>query len=128
VADLSPEPEPREDIRRPTRPGHPPTEDGTNEFWEPGGLPPARPKGPPVINFRSEGRRFPIGCCLVPASFFTVHGHEIAETKWRFTKVGEDWFASPAYGVLCRRAVRRLPCDDRPSLDVAPIHDRQTVV
>ena len=32
--------------------------DGTNEFsvlrW---GFPPARPKGPPVINFRSEDRR-----------------------------------------------------------------------
>src|SRR5246127_313278 len=46
-------------------------EDGTNEFSElRWGFPPARPKGPPVINFRSEGRRFPVGRCLVPASHF----------------------------------------------------------
>jgi putative SOS response-associated peptidase YedK len=32
------------------------------------GFPPARPKGAPVINFRSEGRRFPKGRCLIPAS------------------------------------------------------------
>src|SRR6266403_1360871 len=36
-------------------------EDGTNEFAEfRWGFPPGRPKGPPVINFRSEGRRFPV--------------------------------------------------------------------
>jgi len=34
------------------------------------GFPPARPKAPPVINFRSEGRRFERGRCLVPASWF----------------------------------------------------------
>jgi putative SOS response-associated peptidase YedK len=54
-------------------------EDGTNEFSEiRWGYPPAQqsaspterpkavPKRPPVINFRSEGRRFPVGRCLVP--------------------------------------------------------------
>ena len=45
--------------------------DGSNEFavlrW---GFPPAKLKGPPVINFRSEGRRFPAGRCLAPASHF----------------------------------------------------------
>ena len=34
------------------------------------GFPPARPKGAPVVNFRSEGRRFPKGRCLIPASHF----------------------------------------------------------
>ena len=34
------------------------------------GFPPAKPKGPPIINFRSEGRRFPVGRCLAPASHF----------------------------------------------------------
>jgi hypothetical protein len=34
------------------------------------GFPPPRPKGAPVINFRSEGRRFPKGRCLIPASHF----------------------------------------------------------
>jgi putative SOS response-associated peptidase YedK len=34
------------------------------------GFPPARP----VINFRSEGRRFPKGRCLIPASHFFEFG------------------------------------------------------
>src|SRR3712207_1168133 len=34
------------------------------------GFPPKRPKAPPVINFRSEGRSFAHGRCLVPVSFF----------------------------------------------------------
>lgn len=34
------------------------------------GFPPARPKGAPIINFRSENRSFPKGRCLVPASHF----------------------------------------------------------
>ena len=34
------------------------------------GFAPGRPKARPVINFRSEGRRFPNGRCLVPASHF----------------------------------------------------------
>jgi putative SOS response-associated peptidase YedK len=33
-------------------------------------FPPARPKGAPVINFRSDGRRFPKGRCLIPAAYF----------------------------------------------------------
>jgi putative SOS response-associated peptidase YedK len=33
-------------------------------------FPPARPKGASIINFRSEGRRFPKGRCLIPASHF----------------------------------------------------------
>ncbi len=46
------------------------------------GFPPARPKGAPVINFRSEGRRFPKGRCLIPAShFFEFTGSEIAEIE-----------------------------------------------
>jgi putative SOS response-associated peptidase YedK len=69
-------------------------EDGTNEFSElRWGFSPARPKGPPVINFRSEGRRFPVGRCLVPAShFFEFTGTKSPKMKWKFTKAGEDWF------------------------------------
>src|SRR5690348_7386219 len=69
-------------------------QDGTNEFSElRWGFPPARPKGRPVINFRSEGRRFPVGRCLIPASyFFEFTGTKPPKTKWKFTKVGEDWF------------------------------------
>ncbi len=34
------------------------------------GFPPPRPKAGPVINFRSEGRRFTHGRCLAPATHF----------------------------------------------------------
>src|SRR5690349_14484946 len=69
-------------------------EDGTNEFAElRWGFPPARPKGAPVINFRSEGRRFPVGRCLVPAShFYEFTGTRSPKGKWKFTKSGEAWF------------------------------------
>jgi putative SOS response-associated peptidase YedK len=124
--------EPREDIW-PTDPApvirH--LEDGTNEFvvlrW---GFPPARPKGRAVINFRSEGRRFPVGRCLVPAShFFQFTGTKPPKTKWKFTMVGEDWFC---FAGLWRpmpqggEAFTLLTCEPGP--DVAPIHDRQPVI
>lgn len=55
------------------------------------GLAPGRPKAPPVINFRSEGRRFPKGRCLVPAShFLEFTGAKSPKAKWKFTKAGED--------------------------------------
>lgn len=94
------------------------------------GFPPARPKGAPVINFRSEGRRFPKGRCLVPAShFFEFTGSRSPKSKWKFTRTGEDWF--------CFAGLWR-PIPDGgdaftllttlPGPDVAPIHDRQVVV
>jgi putative SOS response-associated peptidase YedK len=82
-------------------------EDGTNEFTElRWGFPSAQPKRPPVINFRSEGRRFPAGRCVVPAShFFEFTGTKSPKTKWKFTKVGEDWFCFAGYGVRCWRSL-----------------------
>ena len=106
-------------------------EDATNDFsvlrW---GFPPARPKGPPVINFRSEGRRFPVGRCRVPAShFFEFTGTKSPKTKWKFTKVGEDWFCFAGLwrSMAAGGAAFTLLTTD-PSPDVAPIHDGQTVV
>jgi putative SOS response-associated peptidase YedK len=106
-------------------------EDGTNEFaqlrW---GFPPAKPKAAPVINFRSEGRRFPAGRCLVPGSYFyEFTGTRSPKTKWRFTKAGEDWFC---FAGLWRRAAEAGAAftllTTSPGPDVAPIHDRQMVV
>jgi putative SOS response-associated peptidase YedK len=46
------------------------------------GFPPARPKGAPVINFRSEGRRFPKGRCLIPGvALLRVHRRQAAEIE-----------------------------------------------
>ncbi|MDB5597482.1 MAG: hypothetical protein JWM36_4443 [Hyphomicrobiales bacterium] len=95
------------------------------------GLAPGRPKAPPVINFRSEDRRFSKGRCLVPAShFFEFTGARSPKSKWRFTKVGEDWFC---FAGLWRPAADGVPASftiltTSPGPDVAPFHDRQVVV
>jgi putative SOS response-associated peptidase YedK len=95
------------------------------------GFPPGRPKGAPIINFRSEDRRFPVGRCLVPAShFFEFTGAKSPKMKWKFTKPGEDWFC---FAGLWRpmpdgpgAAFTILTTEPGP--DVAPIHNRQVVV
>ena len=106
-------------------------EDGTNAFmqlrW---GFPPPRPKGAPVINFRSEGRRFPVGRCLVPAShFFEFTGPRSPKAKWKFTKSGEDWFCfAGLWRPLPQGGAAFTLLTTAPGPDVAPIHDRQMVV
>jgi len=95
------------------------------------GFAPGRPKAAPVINFRSEGRRFQTGRCLVPAShFFEFTGAKSPKSKWRFTKPGEDWFC---FAGLWRPAGADVPeaftiLTTEPGSDVAPIHNRQVVV
>jgi hypothetical protein len=57
------------------------------------GFPPVRLKGAPIINFRSERRRFPGRAVPRAASyFFKFTGAKSPKTKWKFTKTGEDWF------------------------------------
>lgn len=95
------------------------------------GFAPSRPKAPPVINFRSEGRRFANGRCLVPAShFYEFKGAKSPKEKWKFTKTGEDWFC---FAGLWRPGTDSGPeaftlLTTEPGPDVAPIHNRQMVV
>lgn len=95
------------------------------------GFAPARPKAGPVINFRSEGRRFAAGRCLVPAShFYEFTGTRSPKAKWKFTKADEDWFCfaglwRPGKGDV---ADAFTLLTTTPGPDVAPIHDRQMVV
>ena len=95
------------------------------------GFPPARPKSGPVINFRSEGRRFQNRRCLVPANaFYEFTGTKYPKAKWRFTLTGEDWFC---FAGLWRPATHDIGesftlLTTEPGPDVAPIHDRQMVV
>ncbi|MDQ2802205.1 MAG: SOS response-associated peptidase [Pseudomonadota bacterium] len=56
------------------------------------GFPPGRPKAPPVINFRSEGRRFATGRCLVPADAFY-------EFMWTLPGVDSDTRCPCAWSV-----------------------------
>jgi putative SOS response-associated peptidase YedK len=95
------------------------------------GFAPSRPKAPPVINFRSEGRRFGRGRCLVPAScFYEFTGTRYPKTRWRFTVPDQDWF--------CMAGLWRAEQGDWPESftlltvdpgpDMKPYHDRQVVV
>ncbi len=107
-------------------------EDGTNDFAElRWGFPPARPKGAPIINFRSEGRRFPVGRCLIPAShFFEFTGTKSPKQKqkWKFTKAGEDWFCfAGLWRPMPQGGEAFTLLTTAPGPDVAPIHDRQSI-
>lgn len=82
------------------------------------------PRGP-VINFRSDGRSFPTGRCLVPIdAFYEFTGANAPKSKWRFSAADD--------GVL---GVAGLVRDDRftlltcpPGPDIAAYHDRQIVI
>ena len=93
--------EPRDDIwPTETAPVIRHTEDGIEFALLRWGFPPAKPKGPPVINFRSEGRHFPTGRCLVPAShFFEFTGTKSQNRSGSSPRPARNGFALPAYGV-----------------------------
>ena len=88
----------------------------------------------PVYNFRSEGREFSSGRCLILADGFyefTQHTDPKSKRKhkWLFTKRDESWF--------CIAGLWRSTTDvgeaftmltTEPGPDVAPYHSRQIVV
>ncbi|ATQ41793.1 SOS response-associated peptidase [Caulobacter mirabilis] len=93
------------------------------------GLVAQQPKRPPVINFRSEGRGFPNGRCLVPASsFFEFTGDRTPKTRWRFTRTDGDWFCFAGFMAGAEDDRRFTLLTTSPGPDIAPIHDRQPVV
>ncbi len=92
------------------------------------------PGGKPVYNFRSEGRAFRSGRCVILADGFyefTAHSDPKSKRKhkWLFTLQGKSWFGiaglwrnDPAVG----EAFTMLTCPPAP--DVAPYHNRSIVV
>jgi putative SOS response-associated peptidase YedK len=92
------------------------------------------PGGKPVFNFRSDGREFSSGRCLIVAdSFFEFTKADDAKAKrkhkWRFTLNGAEtfgiaglWRADRAVG----EAWTMLTTE--PGDDVRPYHNRQIVV
>jgi putative SOS response-associated peptidase YedK len=89
----------------------------------------ARPKGGPLINFRSDDRRFPTGRCLVPVDgFYEFTGDKAPKSKWLFTADNDEI----GHELFC---IAGLVRDDRFTLltteagpDIAPYHDRQVVI
>jgi putative SOS response-associated peptidase YedK len=92
------------------------------------------PTGKPVYNFRSEGREFGEGRCLIVADGFYEFTKpddpkKKRKDKWRFTKVGEPifciagiWRSVPELG----EAFTMLTMEPGP--DIAPYHDRQIAI
>jgi putative SOS response-associated peptidase YedK len=90
-----------------------------------------QPGRPPVINFRSEGRRFPVGRCLIPADgFYEFTGTKYPKSKWLFTPApGSDLFAGDLFciaGLVRDDRFTMLTCEPGP--DIAPYHNRQIVI
>jgi len=82
-------------------------------------------KGGPLINFRSDGRRFPAGRCLVPADgFYEFTGDKEPKSKWLFTATDNDLFCIA--GLV--RDERFTLLTTEPGPDIAPYHNRQIVI
>lgn len=91
------------------------------------------PGGKPVYNFRSEGRRFPTGRCLIPADgFFEFTANEDPKArrkhKWLFAKVGEPWFAIAGLWRPSPAGEAFTMLTTEPGPDVSPYHSRQIVI
>lgn len=86
----------------------------------------AQPGRPPVINFRSEGRRFGAGRCLIPADgFYEFTGSTKPKSKWLFTRA-DDLELFCIAGLVREDRFTMLTC--APGPDIAPFHDRQIVI
>jgi len=82
------------------------------------------PRGP-VINFRSDGRRFPNGRCLVPIDgFYEFTGSKAPKSKWLFEAA--DGEALGVAGLIRDDRFTLLTCP--PGADIGPYHDRQVVI
>ena len=92
------------------------------------------PGGKPVYNYRSEGRDFPSGRCIIIVDGFyefTKHSDPKSKRKhkWMFTLTGSDWFGIA--GLLRNDAAvgeAFTMLTTEPGPDVAPYHSRQIVV
>jgi putative SOS response-associated peptidase YedK len=79
-----------------------------------------------VINFRSDGRRFPTGRCLIPADgFYEFTGSKSPKTKWLFTPADDSELFAIA-GLVRDDRFTMLTCEPGP--DIAPYHNRQIVI
>ena len=91
-------------------------------------------QGKPVYNFRSEGREFPHGRCVILADGFyefTAHSDPKSKRKhkWLFTLKGEPWFGVAGLwreDAEVGEAFTMLT--QEPSPDVAPYHSRSIVI
>lgn len=93
------------------------------------------PGGKPVYNYRSDGREFPSGRCLIVADSFyeftaPADPKQKRKDRWRFTAPGETLIGiaglvrdAPGLGYGNDEAFTLLTTE--PGADVAPYHNRQ---
>lgn len=93
------------------------------------------PGGKPVYNYRSDGRDFPKGRCLILADGFyefTAHSDPRSKRKhkWLFTLKDHDWFGIAGLwrydAGIGAEAFTMLTIE--PHADVAPYHSRGIVI
>lgn len=92
------------------------------------------PGGKPVYNFRSDGREFGSGRCLILADGFyefTTPAEPRADKrkdKWRFALAGEPWFCIAGLWRTSDAGEAFTMLTTQPGPDVAPYHHRQVAV
>ena len=91
------------------------------------------PGGKPVYNFRSEGREFTSGRCLIVADGFyefTTPSDPRAKRKhkWLFTTKDEPWFCIAGLWRTSPVGEAFTMLTTTPGPDVAPYHSRQIIV
>lgn len=92
------------------------------------------PTGKPVYNFRSDGREFTSGRCLILADGFyeftaPADPNKKRKDKWLFTKKGEPWFCIAGLwraDAEAGEAFTMLTMEPGP--DIAPYHARQIAI
>ncbi len=92
------------------------------------------PNRKPVYNFRSEGREFTSGRCLIPMDGFyeftePADQKKRRKDKWLFTKRAEPWFCIAGIwraDKVIGEAFTMLTMPPGP--DISPYHDRQIAV
>ena len=92
------------------------------------GLVSDKAKGAPIINFRSEGRRFQTGRCLVPATaFYEFVGARHPKARWRFEPAAGGFFCFAGLWRTQDGTERFTLLTTAAGPDIAPYHDRQPV-
>jgi putative SOS response-associated peptidase YedK len=94
------------------------------------------PRGKPVFNFRSEGREFTRGRCLIVTDGFfeftddpDAGAKRSKKKKWLFTKNDEQWFCIAGLWRTDEKVGEAYTMlTTSPGPDVAPYHDRQVAV
>jgi putative SOS response-associated peptidase YedK len=93
------------------------------------------PGGKPVYNFRSDGREFASGRCLIVADGFyefttpAEPRKDKRKDKWLFTVAGEDWFCIAGLWRATKEVGEAFTMlTTPPGPDVAPYHSRQVAV